>query len=249
MSRSVTQMTIDDAEHYTPEQRKEIIASYPEYEREARIKGIPSMGSGRVFPVAEEAITCEPIRVPEHWPQINGMDFGWDHPFAAMRLAWDRDNDTIYLTGEYAQRETTPVIHAAAIKPWGEWIPCAWPHDGLQHDKGSGDALRAQYKAQGLNTLPDKATFVDGSNGVEAGVMDMLDRMQTGRWKVFSTCGGWLQEFRLYHRVDGLIVKERDDRISASRYGLMMLRFAKTQPREEIEGWRDDGGRSDVTGY
>jgi hypothetical protein len=30
--------------------------------------------------------------------------------------------------------------------------------------------------------------------------------------------------------VDGLIVKERDDRISASRYALMMLRFARTKP-------------------
>jgi hypothetical protein len=166
-----------------------------------------------------------------------------------MRLAWDRDNDTVYVTAEYAQRETTPVIHAAAIRPWGAWLPCAWPHDGLQHDKGSGDALAKQYRAQGLNTLPERATFADGSSGVEAGVMDMLDRMQTGRWKVFSTCGGWLQEFRLYHRTDGLIVKERDDRISASRYALMMLRFAKTQPRDHDEEWRDEAGRSSDTGY
>jgi hypothetical protein len=230
MSRHVTSMTIDDAEHYTPEEREAIIASYPVHEREARIKGIPSMGSGRIFPIDEESITIAPIAIPEHWVQINGMDFGWDHPFAAINLAWDRDADCVYVCKEYAQRESTPVIHAAAIKPWGAWIPCAWPHDGLQHDKGSGEALRDQYMAQGLAMLPEKATFVDGGNGVEAGVMDMLDRMQTGRWKVFSTCGGWLQEFRLYHRVDGKIVKERDDRISASRYGLMMLRFAKRKP-------------------
>lgn len=249
MSRHVTAMTIDDAEHYTPEQRAEIISSYPEHEREARTKGIPSMGSGRVFPIAEEQITCEPFKVPSHWPQIAGIDFGWDHPFGACRLAWDRDNDAVYVTADYAQREATPVIHAAAIKPWGAWIPVAWPHDGLQHDKGSGAPLASQYKAQGLNLLPEKATFADGSNGVEAGVMDMLDRMQTGRWKVFSTCGGWFQEFRLYHRVDGLIVKERDDRISASRYALMMLRFAKTEPREEREEWRDEAGRSAVSGY
>lgn len=223
-------MTIDDAEHYTPAQRDEIIASYPPHEREARIKGIPSMGSGRVFPIEEESIKCDPITIPEHWVQINGMDFGWDHPFAAVNLAWDRDADCVYVCKEYAQRESTPVIHAAAVKPWGAWIPCAWPHDGLQHDKGSGEALRDQYQNQGLAMLPEKATFVDGGNGVEAGLMDMLDRMQTGRWKVFSTCGGWFQEFRLFHRVDGKVVKERDDRISASRYGLMMLRFAKRKP-------------------
>lgn len=223
-------MTIDDAEHYTQDQRQAIIDSYPEHEREARIKGIPSMGSGRVFPVAEEAITCEPITIPAHWPQIVGVDFGWDHPFGAARLAWDRDNDCVYVTADYAQREATPVFHAAAIKPWGEWLPVSWPHDGLQHDKGSGEQLSAQYKAQGLKMLPERATFPDGGFGVEAGIMDMLDRMKTGRWKVFSTCGRWFQEFRLYHRVDGLIVKERDDVISASRYGLMMLRMAATKP-------------------
>lgn len=227
-------MTIDDAEHYTPEQRQAIIDSYPEHEREARVKGIPSMGSGRVFPIAEERIVCDPMPIPNSWGQIVGVDFGWDHPFAAVNLAWDRDGDVIYVTKEYAVREETPVVQSAAIKAWGAWIPVAWPHDGLQHDKGSGVALKDQYQAQGLNMCADKATFPDGSNGVEAGIMDMLDRMKTGRWKVFSTCGGWLQEFRLYHRVDGLIVKERDDRISASRYGLMMLRHAETKPRESV---------------
>lgn len=231
MSRNVTQMTIDDAEHYTEQQRQEIIASYPEYERDARIRGIPSMGSGRVFPVAEDTIVCEPFTVPEHWAQINGMDFGWDHPFAAVNTAWDRDADVFYVCKEYRQREQTPVVHAASIKPWGHWIPNAWPHDGLQHDKGSGEALKEQYAGQGLKMLGEKATFLDGGNGVEAGVMEMLDRMKTGRWKVFSTCQTWLQEFRLYHRLDGLIVKERDDLISASRYAMMMRRFAALKPR------------------
>src|SRR6478736_857527 len=98
-------MTIDDAEHYTPEQRQAIIDSYPEHEREARIKGVPSMGSGRVFPVAEEAITCDPVSIPDNWAQIAGIDFGWDHPFGAARLAWDRDNDVVYVMADYAVRE------------------------------------------------------------------------------------------------------------------------------------------------
>jgi hypothetical protein len=223
-------MTIEDAEHYSPEERAAIIASYPAHEREARTKGVPSMGSGRIFPVVEEDITVTPFQIPEYWVQINGVDFGWDHPFAGINLAWDRDADCVYVCKEYAARESTPVTHAAALKPWGDWIPCAWPHDGLQHDKGSGEALRDQYAAQGLNMLTEKATFEDGGNGVEAGLMDMLDRMLTGRWKVFSTCGGWLTEFRLYHRKDGKVVKLKDDRISASRYALMMLRHAVVKP-------------------
>ncbi|WP_459179133.1 phage terminase large subunit family protein, partial [Sinorhizobium meliloti] len=79
----------------------------------------------------------------------------------------------------------------------------------------------------GLALLPERATFDDGTNGVEAGLSDMLQRMQSGRWKVFSTCTEWFEEFRLYHRKDGRIVKERDDLISASRYALMMKRHAR----------------------
>lgn len=227
-------MSIDDAEHYTPEQRLAIVAAYPEHEREARAKGIPVLGSGRVFPVAEESIRVEPISVPTYWPQINGLDFGWDHPFAATNLAYDRDADTVYVCKEYRQREATPAIHVAAVKPWGAWIPCAWPHDGLQHDKGSGEELARKYRDGGLDMLPEHATFIDGGYGLEAGIMDMLERMKTGRWKVFSTCGAWFGEFRLYHRDEGLIVKLQDDLISSSRIGLMMLRFASVR---KSTGW------------
>lgn len=233
--RVVVTMTIDDAEHYTPEERAKIVASYPPHEREARTKGIPTLGSGLIFPVLEDEIVVAPFELPKWWRQIGGLDFGWDHPFGAVRLAHDPDKDVVYVTADYRQREATPIIHAAALKVWGkdssdkQWMPWAWPHDGLQHDKGSGEQLAEQYKAQGLNMLWERAQFADGSNGVEAGVSDMLVRMQTGRWKVFATCAHWLEERRLYHRKDGVIVKERDDVISASRYALMMLRYAEAQ--------------------
>lgn len=223
-------MTIDDVDHYSAAEKAQIIASYPAHEREARAKGIPTMGSGRIFPVAEEIITCEPREVPKHWPQIVGLDFGWDHPTAAARLAWDRDNDTIYVTACYRRSEAVPAIHAASIKPWGAWIPVAWPHDGLQHDKGSGDQLKEQYKSHGLKMLPEQATHAEGGNGVEAGLMEMLERMETGRFKVFKGLADWFEEFRLYHRKDGKIVKERDDIMSATRYAVMMLRHATVRP-------------------
>jgi hypothetical protein len=123
-------------------------------------------------------------------------------------------------------------MFSAAVKPWGvnpdgsQWLPWAWPHDGLQHDKGSGEQLAAQYRAQGLKMLPMRATFEDGSSGVEAGIAEMLDRMQTGRFKVFAHLNDWFEEFRLYHRKDGLIVKAGDDLLSAARYARMMRRHA-----------------------
>ena len=234
MTRAVVTMTIDDVDHYTADEKASIVASYPEHEREARAKGVPTMGSGRIFPISESSISVEAFAIPNHWPLIGGFDFGWDHPSAAAKLAWDRDSDAIYVVAAYKKREATPVIHAAAVKHWGA-IPWSWPHDGLQHDKGSGEELAAQYRDHGLDMLPDKATHAPsqgenegtGGNSVEAGIMDMLDRMHTGRWKVFSHLEEWFEEFRLYHRKDGKIVKEFDDVISASRYAYMMKRFAR----------------------
>ena len=228
----VTTMTIEDALHYTPEQRAAIIAMYPLHEREGRTKGIPTLGSGAVFPVAEDQIKIHPFAIPAYWPRIHGIDFGWDHPTGAVELAIDRDADIVYVTKDYRQRQAIPLIHATAIKAWGNY-PVAWPHDGLQHDKGSGEQLADQYRKLGVKMLPERAQFEDGSFGVEAGIADMLERMQTGRWKVFSTCGGWLEEFRLYHRKDGLIVKLNDDAISASRYAYMMRRFARVNKPQQ----------------
>lgn len=236
---SVTNMTIHDAEHYTPEQREAIIATYPAHEREARINGTPTLGSGRIFPVAEEVLREKAVGLPNHWPRISGLDFGWDHPTAAVWMAWDRDTDTVHIYDCYRVKEATPVIHAAAIKAKGAWIPVAWPHDGLQHDKGSGEALADQYRALGVNMLKDKATHPPakgekegtGGNGVEAGLMEMLDRMQTGRLKVAAHLHDWWEEFRLYHREDGKVVKEGDDLMSATRYALMMLRKATVQTK------------------
>ena len=50
-AQHLTVMTLDDVYHYTQEEKDAITASYPEHERDARAKGIPILGSGRVFRV------------------------------------------------------------------------------------------------------------------------------------------------------------------------------------------------------
>jgi Terminase RNaseH-like domain len=75
----------------------------------------------------------------------------------------------------------------------------------------------------------EHAQYEDGSVGVEAGLMDMLVRMESGRFKVFKHLTEWFEEFRLYHRRDGRVFKENDDLMSATRYAVMMLRHARTE--------------------
>ena len=233
--RADINMVIEDAAHYTQEERAAIIASYPAHERDARTKGIPILGSGRIFPVVEESIAFDPFGMPAYWPSIAALDFGWDHPTACVWGRWDRDADTVYIYDAYRVKEATPVIHSAAIKARGDWIPVAWPHDGLQHSKDSGKPLADQYRAQGLAMLPEHAQHIDGTIGVEAGLMDMLDRMYTGRLKVARHLADWWEEFRLYHRKEGKVVKEGDDLMSATRYLCMSLRFARCKLQRPVD--------------
>ena len=239
----VTTMTIDDAGHYTPEQRERIVEAYPPHERDARAKGIPFLGSGRIFPFEDELIAEPALQIPDFWPRICGMDFGYGHPTAAVWMAHDRDADIVHIYDCYRRKEATPVVHAAAIVARGKHIPVAWPHDGDNRDsRGSGITLAQQYRELGANMLKTRATHApskgqkegDGGVSLEAGLMEMFDRFQTGRLKVAKHLNDFFEEFHMYHRKDGLVVKEGDDVLSAARIGLMMLRKAevKQRPRE-----------------
>ena len=68
----------DDVPHLTAEMKDELLSAYPEHERDARTKGIPQLGSGLIYPVPDELITCEPFPIPKHWPRFgrDGLRMG-----------------------------------------------------------------------------------------------------------------------------------------------------------------------------
>lgn len=236
MPKYVVMAEWNDVPHLSEKDKAELYSSIPKHQRDARSRGLPVLGSGLIFPVDDESISVPAFAIPAHWPQLGGMDFGGaDHPYAAVKMAWDRDSDIIYFTQTYRIVEVKPIIHAGALKGWGEWLPWAWPHDGLQEDRTSGEPLKDMYAGHGLNMLEERATYEDGSWGVEAGLTEMLERMETGRLKVFSHLNDWFQERRMYHRKDGKVVKLIDDIMAASRYAIMMKRHAVCQKSSGLD--------------
>jgi phage terminase large subunit-like protein len=225
--RGFVNMTIHD-KPMPEERRQQIIDSYPAHERAARVNGAPMQGSGRVFLTPEEDIAEPAIKfVPPHWFKLWSIDFGINHPFAAVLSAWDKDADVIHILSAYRASDQTPLQHAAMMKYIAVMVPVAWPHDGNQRERGSGEALSKLYKAQGLKMCDQHATFADGGYSTEAGILDMDDRLKTGRLRVAAHLAQWFEEYRDYHRKDGLIVKERDDIMSATRIGVMARRFGR----------------------
>lgn len=235
---ALTQATWDDCPMFDdPEYKREVLDQFPEHEREMRSKGIPQMGSGLVFTMEDDDLGCTPFEIPSHWRRIKGLDFGIDHPFAAVALAIDPDTNTTYLYWCYRKTRQTIADHAAAINSFDSWIPVAWPHDGMKQDAQSGKPLADIYREPPylVNMLPfcfsNPATANkkenQGGQGVEVGLLAMEEAMVEGKFKVFVNLSEWFEEKRMYHRKDGVVIKERDDLMSATRYAFQMRRFAE----------------------
>ncbi|MBI6654979.1 DNA packaging protein [Pseudomonas carnis] len=226
-SQYMQRATWDDAPHLSEATKRNLLSQYPEWQRDMRTKGMPLLGAGLIFDIGNDAIKCEPFEIPDHWWLINGMDFGWDHPQAHIQLAWDKDADVIYVTHAWKKQKTVPEVAWSAIKSWAAGVFTAWPADGLQSEKSSGNQQRDAYAKAGWTMCLDHATWQAGGVGVEAGLVELYSRMDSGTFKVFSHLHEWFDEKLNYHRGDdGKIVKLRDDLLSATRYAYMMRRFA-----------------------
>ena len=241
--QSLTNATWDDASenitsmkgekgHLSEPVMQQILSAYSPHEREMRRYGRPSIGSGLIFPVSEDALMIDPISIEDHWPRIAAIDFGWDHPTAVVWCAVDNETDTFYVYDCYRASKASPAVHAEMIKQRPRFIPIAYPHDGNRRDSMGNPGLADQYRSHGCNFLlehftnPPALGQTKGSNSIEEGLMAMIQSMEDGRFKVFNTLSDWFEEFRMYHRKQGKVVAIRDDLMSATRYAFQSQRHA-----------------------
>jgi len=226
-SQKLLRATWDDAPHLTEETKEALLSEYPPWQRDMRSKGLPLMGAGLIYDIGDDGIKCRPFECPAHWWIIDGMDFGWDHPQAHIQLWWDKDEDTLYLAHAWKKSKALPPEAWSATRAWSRNVPVAWPHDGLQHEKGSGKQQKEYYEDEGFDMLSGHATWEAGGNSVEAGIVELYRMMEEGRFKVFSHITDFFEEKLNYHRDEkGHIVKTGDDLLDAVRYAYMMRREA-----------------------
>jgi phage terminase large subunit-like protein len=231
--RHITYLRLGECSWMTEEAKARQVDQYPLHERAARINGEPMLGEGAVFTTPIEDLLEPSLSftvIPDSWPRIWGLDFGIGHPFAAVLLAWDRDNDIVHLLREYRVKGAIPLQHAAVIKRMAANVPIAWPHDGTHREASSGEPLANEYRTLGLKMLDEHATFDGGGYSFETGILMLENRGTTGRLKVDQGMILWQQEYGSYHREKGLVVKVEDDLMSATRVGVMMLRRARCVP-------------------
>jgi hypothetical protein len=200
----------DDVPHLGEAEKKRMLAETPPHLRDARSKGIPSLGAGAIYPVPESEIVVPDFAIPPHWLRLYALDVGWNRT-ACLWGAKDLDTDTIYLVAEHYRGQAEPSIHADAIKarkvPQGVIDPAARGRSQVD-----GQQLLQTYKDLGLK-------LALANNAVESGIYETWQRLSTGRLKVFASLTHWRSEYRLYRRDEkGRIVKENDHLMDDTRY-------------------------------
>lgn len=229
MSRYVGTCTWNDVPHLTAEAKEELWESIPPFQRDARSKGVPQLGSGAIFPVPESDIVCDPFPIPSYWPRSYGLDVGWNRT-AAVFSAHDRETDVAYLYAEYYRGQAEPSVHAAGIRAIaGDWMMGAIDPASRGRGQRDGQQLFQNYLDLGLR-------LILAENGVEAGLFDVWQRLSTGRLKVFKTLQNWLGEYRLYRRDEkGAVVKTNDHLMDATRYDIVSGLLVATLLPDYIE--------------
>lgn len=202
----------DSVPHLTEAAKADLLAETPEWLREARTRGIPSLGVGAIYPIPRDRIEVDNFPIPAHWPRCYALDVGWRWT-AVLWCAFDRESGVKYLYACYLAGEALPAVHAAAIQARGKWIPGLVDPAANNRGQRDGERIMADYTAAGLE-------LTKADNSVESGLITTWQDLSIGRTKVFKHgMEPFFREYGLYHRDEkGKIVKKDDHLMDCMRY-------------------------------
>lgn len=219
--KAIVQAGWDDAPWLDKEAQATILEASEPHLRETRRTGVPSMGSGAVYPITIDQLIVDPFAIPRHWRKLYSMDVGWNRT-AALWFALDPNTDTVYVYDEHYVGEQPPAVHAAGIRARGDWIPGVIDPASRGRSQGDGSQLMQSYKDLGLK-------IVKANNDVEGGIQEVWHRLSAGKIRIFSSLQNFAKEYVLYRRDEkGRVIKERDHLMDCLRYGIAEINRARS---------------------
>lgn len=236
-SKWLTTASWDDVPHIDEKTKAELAASYPPYMRDARMKGIPSLGAGAIYPIPWAEVIVNPFQIPVHWKRGYGLDVGWNFT-AASWVAQDPSDGMLYVTAEYKASKQTPLIHATAIKMRGEWMHGAVDPASMGSNQADGTKLYNLYR-----NAPNNLNLHLANNEVDAGLDHIWSLLEIGRLKFFSTLVQHREEYQYYRRAKHTdknevetvkVVKKNDHLMDSDRYAIMTFdKIGRVKPAEQ----------------
>ncbi len=193
LSRYTVNCGWDDIPHLSEEEKKRLYDAMDPRERDARTKGLPSLGTGMVFPIDWANVIIDPFQIPDWWDKAYGLDPGMNT--AAVFGARDPQTGITYIYSEYVGFKQVPAVHASAIKARGDWLIGAFDYSGNAVGTGGEASLRTVYHDEGLTLVnSDKCFYTSTSK--------MLLGFEAGTLKIFNSCIQTLNSLRTYRYDD-----------------------------------------------
>jgi predicted phage terminase large subunit-like protein len=144
-----------------------------------------------VVAASDRDFTCEPIALPASWPRAYALTITRDR-VAVVWGAVSTQDDTLYIYADYAAPRSDLAVVAAAIRDRAKWIPGLFaPKAGRTAEEGAAILSR-------LEAL-DLSLHVHGADP-EAALESTLQRIASGRLRVFGTLAGLTAELRALRR-------------------------------------------------
>jgi hypothetical protein len=165
---------------------------------------------------------------------VGGMDFGFNHPFAALGAILDRD-DVLWIHWERYRSGCTLPTHSEALPKGPRW----WA------DPARPDSI-VELRLAGHDVIP---CVHQGKRPILEGIDRVSERIRTGRLKVSRDCQDLIRESQLYRydpeRPSELPVDADNHAADALRYlitgldrGQAVLGRPKPATPEEVEAER-----------
>lgn len=166
------------------------------------------------------------ITIEPHWKRIAGVQLEDNGTSGAIWLARSPERDVIYVYDSCRFDAVVMAVIAEGLNARGRWIPIAW--------EKSGGAFSRQLLDRGCNIIPEAAE--DSDSMAEVISREILERMQTGRFKIDDRLSEWWGEFDGFKRnKDGTLPRKTHPLMSATR--LAMSSFVCARPLQ-LPGYR-----------
>ncbi|MGR5435253.1 terminase large subunit domain-containing protein [Vibrio owensii] len=237
--------TWDDAPHLSEEDKAELLAGIPSWQRDMRSKGIPMLGSGLVFEF-DPYTKAKELQINDVDEVLWSLDIGWTTDATALSLMCRKTDGTIFIAQQWYLEEDEEGNNIRGAKYVAEIIndsyypnaPLIRPSDA-SFNADSGGAYGKELRDLGVNILTDSAynPSSESSDGwgmstgakscVTTGLTNMNKYFRMDKFFIDPSCQELLKEMGGYYAEpkNGGGIKYGGTRhgIDSLRYGFISL--------------------------
>ena len=165
------------------------------------------------------------MKIEPHWRRISGINTERDGTVGVVWLAYDQQTGVVRCYDVALFRRQMPAVVAEGITARGRYYPMAW--------RNKDQAYVEPLKKRGIKVLPDPSP--DGEGVREAVTAEIWQKLNSNQFRVLSTVGEWLNEYRTMKREKateefiGYVPENGFPLMAATRHAVQMLPFAKAE--------------------